>query len=120
MILTGTTVVCGSSAATAIRNSVKGKEKDQKDSILISSLLTIPVIIALPFIARCINISGNIAGAWFGGCVDSTGAVIATAGLFNQSEGTVQATMSSAVVKMIQNILIAPICVLVVSYYIKY
>ena len=79
MILSGCTLICGSSAATAIRNSIKGKEKDQKDAILISSLLTIPCIILLPLVAQAMEISDDIAGSWFGGCVDSTGAVYATA-----------------------------------------
>jgi len=78
MILTGCTVICGSSAATAIRNSLKGREKDQKDAILISSLLTIPCIIVLPMISKALDISNEISGSWFGGCVDSTGAVFAT------------------------------------------
>jgi len=78
MILTGCTVICGSSAATAIRNSLKGREKDQKDAILISSLLTIPCIIILPIISKALDLSDEIAGSWFGGCVDSTGAVFAT------------------------------------------
>ena len=79
MILSGCTLICGSSAATAIRNSLKGQEKDQKDLILISSLLTIPCIILLPMAAVTLNLSDDIAGSWFGGSVDSTGGVYATA-----------------------------------------
>lgn len=83
MIITGCTVICGSSAATAIRSSVKGEEKDQKDAIILSSLLTVPAIILLPYIANSVNMTDLIAGSWFGGCVDSTGAVIATASTFS-------------------------------------
>ncbi|EAS04291.1 membrane protein, putative (macronuclear) [Tetrahymena thermophila SB210] len=115
MILTGCTVICGSSAATAIRNSLKGKEKDQKDAILISSLLTIPCIAILPIIAQSAGFSDDISGAWFGGSVDSTGAVLATSNQYGSGSAA-----SSAVVKMVQNILIAPISVFVVAFYIKY
>jgi uncharacterized membrane protein YadS len=48
-----------------------------------------------------------VAGAWFGGSVDSTGAVIASASIYNDP----QAISTAAVVKMMQNVLIGPISV---------
>lgn len=48
-----------------------------------------------------------MSGAWFGGCVDSTGAVIASASIYNDP----QAVSTAAVVKMMQNVLIGPISV---------
>eukprot|EP00298_Acanthocystis_sp_HF-20_P010696 c18996_g1_i2.p1 GENE.c18996_g1_i2~~c18996_g1_i2.p1 ORF type:complete len:219 (+),score=65.73 c18996_g1_i2:1-657(+) len=84
--------------------------------IAISSLLTIPAIIALPRIAKGLNMSSYEAGSWFGGCVDSTGAVIASANAF----GGAETISSSAVVKMAQNALIAPLSVIVTLFVVRY
>ncbi|KAF9434878.1 hypothetical protein BGZ76_007260 [Entomortierella beljakovae] len=108
MIMSGATFICGSSAAIALSASLGAGSKSDLP-IAIISVFTIPSIIALPYIAKAVGISAKVAGAWFGGCVDSTGAVIAAATIYGDS-GNV-AVETSAVVKMVQNILIGPISV---------
>ncbi|KAI9231934.1 MAG: hypothetical protein BYD32DRAFT_429603 [Podila humilis] len=106
MIMSGATFICGSSAAIALAASLgAGKKADLPIAII--SVFTIPSIIALPYIAKAIKISATVAGAWFGGCVDSTGAVIAAATIY----GDTTAVETAAVVKMVQNVLIGPISV---------
>ncbi|KAG0223624.1 hypothetical protein BGX31_008428 [Mortierella sp. GBA43] len=106
MIMSGATFICGSSAAIALASSLgAGSKADLPIAIL--SVFTIPSIIALPYIAKAINISAKVSGAWFGGCVDSTGAVIAAATIYGDNV----AVETSAVVKMVQNVLIGPISV---------
>ncbi|KAI1320850.1 hypothetical protein EDD11_009807 [Mortierella claussenii] len=108
MIMSGATFICGSSAAIALSASLGAGSKSDLP-IAIISVFTIPSIIALPYIAKAVGISAKVAGAWFGGCVDSTGAVIAAATIYGDT-GNV-AVETSAVVKMVQNILIGPISV---------
>ncbi|KAF8977879.1 hypothetical protein BGZ46_007049 [Entomortierella lignicola] len=108
MIMSGATFICGSSAAIALSASLGAGNKADLP-IAIISVFTIPSIIALPYIAKAVGVSAKVAGAWFGGCVDSTGAVIAAATIYGDS-GNV-AVETSAVVKMVQNILIGPISV---------
>ncbi|KAF9926548.1 hypothetical protein FBU30_003875 [Linnemannia zychae] len=108
MIMSGATFICGSSAAIALSASLGAGNKSDLP-IAIISVFTIPSIIALPYIAKAIGISSKVAGAWFGGCVDSTGAVIAAATIYGD-EGNV-AVETAAVVKMVQNVLIGPISV---------
>ncbi|GJJ76746.1 hypothetical protein EMPS_09105 [Entomortierella parvispora] len=108
MIMSGATFICGSSAAIALSASLGAGSKADLP-IAIISVFTIPSIIALPYIAKAIGISAKVAGAWFGGCVDSTGAVIAAATIYGDP-GNV-AVQTSAVVKMVQNVLIGPISV---------
>ena len=108
MIMSGATFICGSSAAIALSSSLGAGNKADLP-IAIISVFTIPSIIALPYIAKAIGISAKVAGAWFGGCVDSTGAVIAAATIYGDP-GNV-AVETSAVVKMVQNVLIGPISV---------
>ncbi|KAF9563544.1 hypothetical protein EC968_004816 [Mortierella alpina] len=108
MIMSGATFICGSSAAIALSASLGAGSKADLP-IAIISVFTIPSIIALPYIAKAVGISAKVAGAWFGGCVDSTGAVIAAATIYGDT-GNV-AVETSAVVKMVQNVLIGPISV---------
>ncbi|KAG0278754.1 hypothetical protein BGZ95_003249 [Linnemannia exigua] len=108
MIMSGATFICGSSAAIALSSSLGAGNKSDLP-IAIISVFTIPSIIALPYIAKAVGISAKVAGAWFGGCVDSTGAVIAAATIYGDS-GNV-AVETAAVVKMVQNVLIGPISV---------
>ncbi|KAG0309813.1 hypothetical protein BGZ98_007547 [Dissophora globulifera] len=114
MIMSGATFICGSSAAIALSASLGAGSKADLP-IAIISVFTIPSIIALPYIAKALNISTKVAGAWFGGCVDSTGAVIAAATIYN--DPTSVAVETSAVVKMVQNILIGPISVGVAAFW---
>ncbi|KAF9196807.1 hypothetical protein BGZ50_007052 [Haplosporangium sp. Z 11] len=114
MIMSGATFICGSSAAIALASSLGANSKSDLP-IAIISVFTIPSIIALPYIAKAINISATVSGAWFGGCVDSTGAVIAAATIYG---GNV-AIETSAVVKMVQNVLIGPISVGVAAVWTK-
>ncbi|KAF9427374.1 hypothetical protein BGZ94_005027 [Podila epigama] len=114
MIMSGATFICGSSAAIALAASLgAGKKCDLPIAII--SVFTIPSIIALPYIAKAIKISATVAGAWFGGCVDSTGAVIAAATIYGDNT----AVETAAVVKMVQNVLIGPISVGVAAVWTK-
>ncbi|CAO3598560.1 unnamed protein product [Absidia cylindrospora] len=106
IIMSGATFICGSSAAIALGSALGATHKTDMP-IAIISIFTIPSIIALPYIAKSLNFDPNVAGAWFGGCVDSTGAVIASASIYNDP----QAISTAAVVKMIQNVLIGPLSV---------
>ncbi|KAF9576814.1 hypothetical protein EC968_003321 [Mortierella alpina] len=106
MIMSGATFICGSSAAIALAASLSAGSKADLP-IAIISVFTIPSIIALPYIAKALNVGAQVAGAWFGGCVDSTGAVIAAATIY----GDTAAVETAAVVKMVQNVLIGPISV---------
>ncbi|KAG0191415.1 hypothetical protein DFQ28_000238 [Apophysomyces sp. BC1034] len=106
IILSGSTFICGSSAAIALGASMGVMHKTEMP-IAVISIFTIPSIIALPYVAKAIPFSDDVSGAWFGGCVDSTGAVIASARIY----GGDTAINSAAVVKMMQNVLIGPISV---------
>lgn len=54
----------------------------------------------------------RIVGAWIGGSVDSTGAVIATASLVS-----LNLLQCAAVIKMLQNLLIGPVALVVAGVY---
>ncbi|RUS30304.1 hypothetical protein BC938DRAFT_479577 [Jimgerdemannia flammicorona] len=108
IIMSGATFICGSSAAVALAASIGAPAKAEMP-IAIISVFTIPSLLALPYIAKSIQISPKVAGAWFGGSVDSTGAVIAAASIYGDKD----AINTAAVVKMMQNVLIGPLSVFV-------
>lgn len=116
LIMSACALVCGSSAAMAIAAAMSLK-KDQTDmTIAISSIMTVPAIVFLPRLAIGWDLSERAAGAWFGGCVDSTGAVVASANVFGGQE-----TLAAAsVIKMTQNCIIAPIAVGVTALVVRF
>ena len=118
IILVGTTMICGSSAAVALKTVVASRQGNIHNlPIAISSIATIPAIVALPYVAQAIGFTNSTAGAWFGGCVDSTGAVLATASLYEG--GSVDTRNSAAITKMLQNLLIAVFAIVVAVYWVR-
>ena len=57
-------------------------------------------------------ITESILGAWIGGFVDTTGAVVASASILQDKAGLKTGVKTASLMKMIQNILIGPIALL--------
>src|SRR3990167_5763637 len=96
IITTCVAVICGSSAGMASAAALGLDKSKAQLPIAISSLMTVPAIIFLPIFANLMHLSDDVAGAWFGGCVDSTGAVMATAALYGTSETTAPESQRAA------------------------
>ena len=64
-------------------------------------IFTVIMMIAMPVIINALGLSQMIAGAWIGGTVDSTGAVVVAGSMVGQ-----EAMEVAAIVKMLQNALI--------------
>ena len=95
------TSVCGTSAAIAAAAAAKAKKTDLAFAVGTSLIFTVLMMVGMPFFIKAIHIDPMIGGAWIGGTVDSTGAVV----LAGQALGDVGGQVA-ALVKMIQNILI--------------
>lgn len=106
--------ICGSSAVMAISDAISLDTSIAMTIITIMSILTVPLIPALPAIARALGLSDVITGVWIGGCVDSTGAVAATAAL-----GGMNVLHTAIILKMLQNILIGPVTLVVTAVWIR-
>jgi len=59
-------------------------------------------------------ITESILGAWIGGFVDTTGAVVASASILKDPSGLKIGVKTASLMKMIQNILIGPIALLAI------
>jgi uncharacterized integral membrane protein (TIGR00698 family) len=98
----GTAVsICGVSAAIAAGGAVKGDQKKISHTISLVLLCAIPMLIIQPLIAKGVGMSPAVAGAWIGGTIDTTGAVVAAGAIAGEAAMAV-----AVVVKMAQNVLI--------------
>jgi uncharacterized integral membrane protein (TIGR00698 family) len=93
--------ICGVSAAIATAGAINGDKKKLSFIISIVLLVAIPMMIFLPIIAKWMGLSEIVTGAWLGGTIDTTGAVVA-AGTIAGETGLKYAT----IVKFSQNVLL--------------
>lgn len=101
MVIACATSVCGVSAAIAAAAASKAKKDDLTFAIGLSLIFTVIMMIVMPFAIKAMGLDPMVGGAWIGGTIDSTGAVV----LAGEALGPVGA-QTAAMVKMIQNVLI--------------
>ncbi len=94
--------ICGVSASIAAGGAVQGDPKEVSYTVAWVLVCAVVLIIIMPPIAIWLNLSNNMAGAWVGGVIDNTGAVIAAGEVI----GGKAAVNAAAMVKMGQNVLI--------------
>ena len=76
-ILGSAVSICGVSAAIAAGGAVKGDPKKVSHTISLVLLCAIPMLIFQPLIAKGFGWGAAMTGAWLGGTIDTTGAVVA-------------------------------------------
>jgi uncharacterized integral membrane protein (TIGR00698 family) len=93
--------ICGVSAAIATCGAIQGDR--QKLSYVTSLVLVVavPMMIVMPWISRAAGMPDVVAGAWLGGTLDTSAAVVAAGELVSD-----QARNAAVVVKLSQNVLI--------------
>jgi uncharacterized integral membrane protein (TIGR00698 family) len=100
-ILSSAVAICGVSAAIATAGVIKGDSKKLSYVISLVLITAIPMLLFMPWIAKAMNLPDAVAGAWMGGTIDTTGAVVAAGNMLGE-EGLKYAT----VVKFSQNVLL--------------
>lgn len=101
IIISSAVSICGVSAAIASAGAIKGDAKKLSYVISVVLITAIPMIIFMPFIANILGLSQAVSGAWLGGTIDTTGAVIASGSLVGE-----EALKISTIVKFSQNVLL--------------
>lgn len=104
--------ICGVSAAIATFGAIKGEKKHLNMTLLLIAVFVIPMFLGMPLLAKAMGMNEAWAGAWFGGTIDTTAAVVG-AGSFYGAE----AMKSASVVKMSQNVLIGFVAFLLAFYF---
>jgi uncharacterized membrane protein YadS len=104
--------VSGVSAAIATAAACRAKKEELTLAVGMSVLFTAVMIFVMPAFIKAIGMNHVLGGAWMGGTIDATGAVVAAGALLSDTAMYVAAT-----IKMIQNIMIGVIAFGVAAYW---
>ena len=105
--------ICGVSAAIAAAGAVLAKKKEVTYVTALVIVTALPLMILMPWLARAMGLSETVAGAWFGGNIDTTAAVVGAGTLYGET-----AQQVASVVKMSQNALIGVAAFLLATYFV--
>ncbi|MCD8207651.1 MAG: YeiH family protein [Bacteroidales bacterium] len=103
--------ICGVSAAIATCGVINGDSKKLSSVVSMVLIASVPMMYLLPWIANLTHMNPELAGAWIGGTIDTTGAVAAAGALvkdttgMNPDAGQIAGT-TAVIVKSSQNVLL--------------
>ncbi|MGL4687524.1 MAG: YeiH family protein [Fusobacteriaceae bacterium] len=112
MIMSADMSVSGVSAAIAAAAACNAKKEELTLSVSISIMFTAFMMIIMPMCIKLLNLDPVLGGAWIGGTIDSTGAVVAAGEYLGPVARDVAAT-----IKMIQNVIIGVMALGVAAYW---
>ena len=101
MMLSSAVSICGVSAAIATSGAIKGDPKKLSYIVSLVLITAIPMMIFMPYIALYFEFPEAVTGAWLGGTIDTTGAVVASGTLVGE-----EALKISTIVRFSQNVLL--------------
>ncbi|PRD51437.1 YeiH family protein [Sphingobacterium gobiense] len=114
MMLSSAVSICGVSAAIATSGAIKGDAKKLSYVVSLVLITAVPMMIFMPYLADWMGLSQEVTGAWLGGSIDTTGAVVASGSLVGE-----RALEISTIVKFSQNVLLG-IAAFAISIYWTY
>lgn len=112
-LMAASVAICGVSAAIAAAGAVVAKREQLAYVTTLVVLFAMPLMIIQPYLARALGLSPEVAGAWIGGNIDTTAAVVGAGALYSE-----QAMKVASVVKMSQNALIGVAAFLLAAYWV--
>src|SRR5688572_22736810 len=101
VLLSTAVSICGVSAAIAACGAIQGDRRKLSYVTSLVLIVAVPMLVVLPWCVRQLQIPDAVAGAWIGGTIDTSGAVVAAGSLLTEA-----ATKVSVIVKFSQNALI--------------
>ncbi len=104
--------ICGVSAAIAAAGSVLAKKEEITYITALVIITALPLMVIAPLLAGAMNMPEPIAGAWFGGNVDTTAAVVGAGTIYGET-----AQKIASIVKQTQNALIGVVAFLLALYF---
>ncbi len=107
-IIATANAICGVSASIAAGGAVQGDPKEVSYMVAWVLVCAVVLILVMPPIAVWMDLPTNWGGAWVGGVIDNTGAVIAAGEILRDKAGnpSKSAVEAAAMVKMAQNVMI--------------
>ncbi|MBL8162536.1 MAG: putative sulfate exporter family transporter [Anaerolineae bacterium] len=104
--------ICGVSAAIAAAGAVQARREEVTYISTLVILTALPLMVLMPFLAGAMGLPPQVAGAWFGGNIDTTAAVVGAGTLYGP-----EAQQVAAVVKLAQNVLIGFVAFALALYF---
>ena len=114
MMLSSSVSICGVSAAIATCGAIKGDPKKLSFIVSLVLIVAIPMMYLLPFLAKWMGLIEQVAGAWLGGTIDTTAAVVASGKFIGET-----AEQYSVIIKSAQNVLLG-VAAFAISIYWSY
>jgi len=105
--------VCGVSAAIAAAGAVLAKKEQVTYVTGLVIVVALPLMVVAPLLAGAMNMPEPVAGAWFGGNIDTTAAVVGAGTIYGD-----QAQEVASIVKNTQNALIGVVAFLLTLYFV--
>lgn len=104
--------VCGVSAAIAAAGAVLAKKEELAYVTALVIFTALPLMVLMPWLAVQMNLPVQVAGAWFGGNIDTTAAVVGAGAIYGE-----EAMKVASIVKMSQNALIGLVAFALAVYF---
>jgi uncharacterized membrane protein YadS len=105
--------VCGVSAAIAAAGSVLAKKEQVTYVTTLVIVVALPLMVIAPLLAGALGLPQDVAGAWFGGNIDTTAAVVGAGTIYGA-----RAQQIATIVKSTQNALIGVVTFLLALYFV--
>jgi len=105
--------ICGVSAAIASAGAVLAKKEEITYVTALVIVTALPLMVIAPLLAQAMNMPEPVAGAWFGGNVDTTAAVVGAGTIYGPTAETI-----ASIVKQTQNVLIGVVAFLLAYYFV--
>src|SRR4029453_19049782 len=93
--------ICGVSAAIATCGAIQGDKKKLSYVTSLVLVVAMPMMVLMPWASRAMDMPSVVAGAWLGGTLDTSAAVVAAGEMLGDAGRD-----SAVVVKLSQNALI--------------
>lgn len=111
-VMASALAVCGVSAAIAAAGAVQAKKQEITYITSLVILVALPMMVIAPLLASWMGLPQAVAGAWFGGNIDTTAAVVGSATIYGST-----AQQIATIVKSTQNAFIGVVAFLLALYF---
>jgi uncharacterized integral membrane protein (TIGR00698 family) len=111
-VMSSAVAICGVSAAIAAAGSVMARKEEVSYITTLVIITALPLMILMPIAADVLNLTPTVAGAWFGGNIDTSAAVVGAGTLAGPDAQKV-----ATVIKLSQNVLIGFVAFALALYF---
>ncbi|MBL8156482.1 MAG: putative sulfate exporter family transporter [Anaerolineae bacterium] len=106
--------ICGVSAAIAAAGSVQARKEEITYVTTLVIVTALPLMVLMPILANALGLAPDVAGAWFGGNIDTTAAVVGAGTIFGE-----EAQRVATIVKASQNVLMGFVAFALALYFVS-